>query len=449
MALKHFGAIVILAGFCAPAISQDRLPDTPPGRVLSAWLEALNSGDRARIEKFEADHDGRLPFAVQNILRLREQSGGFDFQSIRKSTPLYLEYMLKERASGRDVIGMVEVAEANPTRVANIQVRLLPPEGKLVGYEIDAAARKQVIANVIAKLDEFYVFPEVATKMGVALREHEKRGDYAQVSNGLAFSTLLTNQLQEVSRDKHLRLNFSPVALPQVMNAPGPGSKPGPGPGSGPGPRAASSPGDCGFMKTEKLEGNVGYIKIDGFADPAMCSDAASAALMAIEGADAVIFDLRDNGGGAPRMVAFVTSYLFAERTHLNDLWNRRTGETEEFWTNPDVPGRKFTTQPVYVLTSSRTFSGGEEFSYNLKTLKRATLVGETTGGGAHPVRAESLDDRFTIFVPDARAINPITRTNWEGVGVEPDVKVPAAKALSTARKLAAENLGASAPAGS
>jgi C-terminal processing protease CtpA/Prc len=136
-------------------------------------------------------------------------------------------------------------------------------------------------------------------------------------------------------------------------------------------------------------------------------------------------------------MVALVASYLFDRRTHLNDLWTRSTNTTEQFWTQDSVAGRRFGGgKPVLVLTSSRTFSGAEEFAYDLKALKRATLVGETTGGGAHPVRARRIDEHFTIGVPFARAINPVTRTNWEGVGVEPDRKVPAADALTTALKL-------------
>lgn len=428
MMSKLFFLALSLGFLATPTGAQSSPPDTPAGKLLQLWLDAVNSGDRARIERFDAEHDGRSPNTVPSMLRLREQSGGFDYQSARKSEPRYLELMLKERASGRDVIGMVEVSEADPARVANLQVRLVEPNARVIGYELDAATRARVIEGAIAKLDEFYVFPDVATKMGDFLRTREKAGDYAKVSNGLAFASLLTTELQEVSRDKHLRLNFSPIAAP-------PG-----GPGAGPGPRPRPA-GDCGFEKAEKIEGNIGYIKLNGFFDPEVCEGAATAAFGAIDGVAAVIFDLRDNGGGAPSMVAFVTSYLFDERTHLNDLWNRKTGETAEFWTNPAVPGKKLATQPAFVLTAKRTFSGAEEFAYNLKALKRATIVGETTGGGAHPVRGEGIDERFMIFVPDARAINPITKTNWEGVGVEPDVKVPAADALEVAKKLAAERI--------
>jgi C-terminal processing protease CtpA/Prc len=199
---------------------------------------------------------------------------------------------------------------------------------------------------------------------------------------------------------------------------------------------------NCGFVKVEQLDGNVGYVKFNGFFDVGACGATASAAMSFVAGSRALIVDLRDNGGGSPAMVAYISSYLFSARTHLNDLWTRHSGETEEFWTRDDIPGRRFGGEkPVYVLTSARTFSGAEEFSYNLKSLGRATIIGETTGGGAHPVSGHRIDEHFMIGVPFARAVNPITRTNWEGVGVAPDVKVPAADALAAALKLAREGV--------
>ena len=156
---------------------------------------------------------------------------------------------------------------------------------------------------------------------------------------------------------------------------------------------------------------------------------------------DAIIFDLRDNGGGVSRMVALISTYLFSEPTHLNDVYNPREDSTTQYWTLPYVPGKRLVGKPVFVLTSKRTFSGAEEFAYNLKNLKRATIVGETTGGGAHLVSGHRLDDHFMIGVPVAKAVNPISKTNWEGSGVEPDVKVPAEKALDVAEKMAAEKI--------
>jgi hypothetical protein len=402
-------------------------PDTPAGSVLTAWLDAFNSGEKARLEAFDAKHDGRDPAYAENQLRFRSETGGFDLTEIRNSAPNYLEYMAKERASGREAIGMLAVSGDVPPRVVSSQMRLVMPGGTPVGFGIDAATRKRVISEVIAKLEENYVFPATAKKMDDSLRKAEKRGEYNQIFSGDELASRLTTQLQDVSRDKHLRVIFNPVAMPASPGAPGP----------------RMTPDGCGFEKAERLPGNVGYVKLNQFGDPEICRDVAAAAMAFIASADAVIFDLRDNGGGHPDMVAFLTSYLFAERTHLNDFWTRRDNQTRESWTSEQVPGRKFTTQPVYVLTARRTFSGAEEFSYNLKHLKRATIVGEVTGGGAHPVRIQRIDDRFSIGVPDARPINAVTKTNWEGTGVEPDVQVPAADALTTAQKLAAEKIAA------
>lgn len=156
---------------------------------------------------------------------------------------------------------------------------------------------------------------------------------------------------------------------------------------------------------------------------------------------DALIFDLRENHGGDPDMVDFMVSYLFRRSTHINDLANRHENETHQFWTASWLPGPRFADQPVYVLTSHQTFSGAEEFTFDLQTQKRATIVGETTGGGAHPVEGLPAGDHFSIGVPFARAINPVTHGDWEGKGVEPDVKISAANALATAEKLAANKL--------
>ena len=156
---------------------------------------------------------------------------------------------------------------------------------------------------------------------------------------------------------------------------------------------------------------------------------------------DAIIFDLRDNRGGDPKMVAMIASYLFDDATHLNDLYNRKEDSTTQYWTLPYVPGEMLANTPAFVLTSKSTFSGAEEFTYDLKELKRATIVGETTGGGAHPVSGHRIDDHFMIGIPFARAVNPVSKKDWEGTGVEPDVKVDASDALNRAIELATERI--------
>jgi C-terminal processing protease CtpA/Prc len=168
------------------------------------------------------------------------------------------------------------------------------------------------------------------------------------------------------------------------------------------------------------------------FADSEICASTAIAALNFLADSDVLILDLRDNHGGMSGMVVLIASYLFDEPIHLNDAYDRKNA-IKEFWTSPNVPGKKFIGKPVFLLTSKATFSAAEDFCYAVKNLKRATLVGERTGGGAHPVDLQRIDDHFSIVVPLARSISPITKTDWEGAGVEPDVNVPAADALTEA----------------
>jgi hypothetical protein len=411
------------------------IPATPAGRVLGAWLEAFNSGDRARIEVYREQYEPAAELTLDTVMSFRGRTGGFELVSIRRSDPLYIEYLVKERASDTRGIGRFVLSSADPPQVATSGLRAIPAGSTVIGFEIDAATREHVIAGAIAKLNDTYVFPETAKKMEQTLRRRQQRGEYDAVTDGEKLASLLTEHLQEVSKDKHLRVSFSAARYPDDLAAPRPEQIAE--------NRRMTERANCGFEKLELLAGNVGYVKFNMFADPAVCGPTAVAAMNFLANVDAIIFDLRDNGGGAPSMIALISTYLFERPTHLNDIWTRKTGETQQYWTLPSVPGKLLAAVPAFVLTSPRTFSGAEEFSYNLKNLKRATIVGETTGGGAHPVSGQRIDDRFVIAVPFARAINPITKTNWEGTGVEPDVKVAAADALTTAQKLAAERLAA------
>jgi C-terminal processing protease CtpA/Prc len=189
-----------------------------------------------------------------------------------------------------------------------------------------------------------------------------------------------------------------------------------------------------GIRRVERLDGNVGYLDLRRVAMAANAGPAVAAAMELVAGTYALIFDLRHNGGGAPDGVALWCSYLLKEEpTHLNDIFHADTGETRQFWSLPYLPGTRFVDRPVYVLTSHRTFSGGEELCYNLQALGRAELIGETTGGGAHPTRGFPVSPAVHIGIPFARSINPVTGTNWEGTGVVPDVAVPEAQAYGVA----------------
>ena len=424
--------LLLFASLATPQPQALNIPDTPAGHMLKAWLDAFNSGDRATEEKYLKTYDPER--SLGDEMRFRGMTGGFILTQILKSDPERIEFMVKERNSDTIAIGKMEVKPGEPARVASFGLRAVPPGTKAadLSFKIDVATRAKVIDGAVAALNDIYVFPETAKKMEEAVRAHQRKGNYDAISDGDDFAKRLTDDFQAISHDKHLRVMFSPAALPDFDNQK-------PDPKRDAEERKEMERVNCGFKKAEILEGNIGYLKFDFFADPGVCGPTVVAAMNFLANVDAVIFDLRENGGGDPKMVAFVSSYLFAERTHLNDLWTRKGDVTEQYWTDPYVPGKRLDGKPAFVLTSKNTFSGGEEFTNNLKVLKRATIVGETSGGGAHPVRGHRITEHFGIGVPFARAINPITHTNWEGTGVEPDVKVAAADALSTAEKLAGE----------
>ena len=429
-------SILILGGLAA-AWPQATLPDGPAGHTLAAWLAAFNSGDRAQMEAYCHKYDPNN--SADRMMAFRNMTGGFELVQILKGERLRIEFLVKERNSETKGIGTLDVKDAEPAVVVHFGLQALPPGTSVsdLTFKIDAAARARVIDGAITQLNESYVFPETAKKMEEAVRARQKRGEYDSITDGDALAAKLTDNFQEVSHDKHLHVNYSPVKLPDRPE------------GGNPTPdevaeyRKQMERMNCGFEKVEHLSGNIGYVKFNMFADPDVCGPTAVAAMNFLSNVDAIIFDLRENGGGDPKMVALISTYLFEKPTHLNDLWERKGDVTHQYWTLPYVPGKRLEGKAVYVLTSKQTFSGAEEFTYNLKNLKRATIVGETTGGGAHPVGGHRIDDHFMIGVPFARAINPISKTNWEGTGVEPDVKVPAADALTRAEKLAEEKAGA------
>lgn len=298
------------------------------------------------------------------------------------------------------------------------------------------AEREGALDTLLHALAETYVFPENAARMVVGIRKRAAHNEYDSVADPEALARRWTEDLQEFSRDKHLRVRYSPEKLP-------PEGTDGPSEEEREGFRRMAAARNGEFVRVERLDGNVGCIRLDAFLPAGIAGETAAAAMTFLADTDALVFDLRHNRGGDPTMIALITSYLFGpEPVHLNDLYWRPTDSTQQFWTQPHVPGRRFGPEkPVTVLTSARTFSGAEEFCYNLQALKRATVVGETTAGGAHPGGTVHLSDHLCAFIPTGRAINPITGTNWEGTGVEPDVKVPADDALRVAHILALERL--------
>lgn len=297
---------------------------------------------------------------------------------------------------------------------------------------IDAATKAQIINDLTKELNESYVFADVAKKMETDVKQRLQNKEYDKIANSREFAMKLTEDLQAVSKDKHLRVRFSFEKIPVRADRREPSKE------EMENFYRSARQINFGFEKVERLQGNIGYIDLRGFSDAETGVETVAAAMNFVMNTDALIFDLRQNGGGSPEMVALICSYLFGEKpVHLNSLYWRKGDKTEEFWTKGTIAGKRYGDKDVYVLTSNRTFSGAEEFSYNLKNLKRATIIGETTGGGAHPGSMYRINDHFAAFVPTGRAISPITKTNWEGTGVEPDVKVSKELALKTAYAMA------------
>ena len=310
---------------------------------------------------------------------------------------------------------------------ARQQLETVPP--------IDRQTQEAIIDSVTAVLREEYVFPDVAAEMTALLRKNLNGGAYRDITDPADFTLRMTDDLRSVSHDRHLTVRYLPRGTQREERTLTPEARR---------QRRLEQlrAQNFGFQKAEILRGNIGYLDFRFFAEAKHGGATAIAAMNFLAYTEALIFDLRNNGGGNPSMIQLLSSYLFEDPVHLNSFYIRKGDSTKQFWTQDYVEGAKLTEIPVYILTSSSTFSGAEEFAYNLKNLKRATIIGETTGGGAHPVNLRSFPTlNVSLAVPFGRAVNPITGTNWERVGVEPDIVVAADKALVVARTEAVNQL--------
>lgn len=287
------------------------------------------------------------------------------------------------------------------------------------------------VEETIDLLAEHYVFPDVAERIAAVLRRRRDDGAYA-VAGAEELARLVTEDLQSVNGDRHLRLVFHADPVPA-----------GKGEATLAGLRRDFEASLGGAPRAELLDGKVAVLELAPVLFPVeWAAGPLGAALTLVAPAPALILDLRRCRGGDPETVALVCSYLLDRRTHLNtQVWQR--GEVQEqSWTMTHVPGARFGgTKPLYVLTSAGTFSGGEELTYDLQQLGRAVVVGETTGGGAHPRDGWTVHPHLEATIPVGRSVNPVSGTNWEGTGVRPDVTVPAEDALARAHELAVRRL--------
>jgi hypothetical protein len=422
------------------ALALGAADDTPAARQLTSWLTAFNSADRATILAY---HDRYFPYSaasrdvggIEAELGLSHGTGGFDVRKLEQLSATTLTAYLKERRGPQFARVSLEVDTKPPHRVLRFEMGPIPAPADLLTAEeralatVDAAKRGRLIDGIAREIKAHYIDPDVGKRMIDVVRDQNARGHYDAITAAPALAERLVSDLRSVSHDGHLRIMFGGPPLPP----------PGPAGGVPPPP-----PPGFGFGPINRMAGNVAHLVLHDFVrDGEKVRQAIGGYMSQVADADALLLDLRQNGGGDPDTVVVVASYLFDDKpVHIHDIFWRDTGETSQFWTHAKVPGKRFgAKKPIYVLTSNRTFSGGEALAYDLQSLRRAVIVGETTGGGAQPAQPYPLNDGFVISVPCGRPINPVTKTNWEGTGVVPDVKVPAPDALTEAHRRALAEL--------
>jgi tetratricopeptide (TPR) repeat protein len=299
---------------------------------------------------------------------------------------------------------------------------------------VNSEERKIVINKICNLILEEYVFPEVAEKCAELLKEKLSKGKYDNLFHPGDFANEIVSDLQSISNDKHFRLsvlfgmedkkrkdNNSQADLQRKIEY-----------------NHFLQRGNFGFIKVQWKSGNIGYLDLRAFISVDIAAEKAISVMKFLSNMDAIIIDLRKQvKGGAPEMVALLCSYFFKKPTLLGTTYIRKTNKTYENWTLGKVDGNRMHDVPLYILTSNHVFSAGESFTYSLQALNRVKVIGEITKGGAHLTKPVKLNERFIFYVPFGRAINPITKTNWEGVGIKPDIIVDADDAFDVALKMA------------
>lgn len=302
----------------------------------------------------------------------------------------------------------------------------------LIGQEIILTDeyKRGVIEKLSILINDLYIYPDVAKKTSKHIFSQFEDGYFNQYKDNQSFAKALTEEVQSINKDKHMRIMVNrPYQAPENSLE-----------------RKAEIRMDQinnyrrfnhGFQELKLLEGNVAYLDLREFAEMDRAKEIADAYMKLMSQADAVIIDLNKNGGGSPYMVQYLCSYFFDQKLHLNSLYYREGDRTEEFWTLEKVDGRKMADVPLFIIIGEETFSGAEEFSYNMQTQERASIIGQTSAGAANPGGTRGINENLSVFIPTGRAINPMTNTSWENNGVIPDIQTSKEETFEQAHSLA------------
>jgi C-terminal processing protease CtpA/Prc len=304
--------------------------------------------------------------------------------------------------------------------------------------EVDPATRLEVIDTLIAKMNAHYVFPDKAKQAEVVLRKHQREGKYDAITDGRQLAKQLSDDIGGVLQDKHLSIEVGnrPIPLDDAIPPP-PQTRAEWEKQVSPAVREKVLASNLGVEKVDHLSPQIGYLQMWTFGPAFLVSDKLAGAMNELADTDGLIIDLRNNGGGLGESVSLLISYLVDERTRVNSTWDRTSGVTMEYWTQDQLDGKRYGgKKPVFILVGPNTKSAAESFAYQLQALKRATVIGEPTWGGANASRPYRLSTHFAAFIPNRRSISPITNTNWEGTGVIPDVAAKVDDALAVAKEL-------------
>lgn len=303
--------------------------------------------------------------------------------------------------------------------------------------QVSAEIKSRVIADILQQLSSKYVFPETAAQMEKAIRSHVANGDYAPITSARQFAERLQSDLRAVSRDQHLELAYSYEPIP-IQGA---NQQEKTNPERQARIRYKGGLVNYWFKNADVLPGNLGYLRFDGFfplKDGGR--ETVDSAMTFLQHTSALIIDLRANRGGDPAVGAVLMGYLFDKSVHLGDFLSRPDGSKAENWISPHTPGTKYPGD-VYVLVSGETISAAEGFAYDLKSVRRAVVIGERTAGAAHPAFDYPVGEHFALTIPTTRYVNAVTGTDWEGTGNVPDILSSKEEALKTAELTALATL--------